>query len=140
MSYSNDRERQYLLAHLAVAKVKANLSYAGRLKVGAVIVRDGREICDGRNGMPPGWNNTCEDKSGNTKVQVSHAEANAISWAARRGISTDGSIIVCTHSPCFECAKLILNAGIKEVYYEEEYRLTDSLDFLEQSGIKVSKI
>lgn len=129
-----------LKSHLQVAHIKADLSHAKRLKVGAVLVRNGREVCDGRNGMPPGASNICEDENGNTKKEVTHAEANVILFSAREGIATNNTIMVCTHSPCFECAKMIVNAGIKELYYETEYRLTDSLDFLRNNNIKVEKI
>lgn len=129
-----------LKAHLNAAQGYADLSYAERLKVSALIVKHDRPICSGRNGMPPGGDNKCEDENGNTRPEVSHAESNAISYAARHGLATDGATLISTHSPCFECAKMILSAGIVEVYYKEEYRLTESLDFLRSYNIKVERI
>lgn len=134
-------------AHLNAAKGYAKLSKAKRLKVCALIIRDDRPTVNGLNGMPPGGSNVCEEYVQDgpltelvTKPEVSHAEANAICWAAKNGTATNGAIMVTTHSPCFNCAKLIKNAGITEVYYETEYRLTDSLDFLRKNNVKVTKI
>lgn len=130
-------------SHLEVAKIYAKLSQATRLKVGAVIVRDDRPISVGRNGTPSGYDNTCEYLVGNelaTKPEVIHAEANAIAFAAKNGVSTDGCDMILTHSPCFECSKLIIQCGIKNVYYEERYRITDSIDFLTNNNINVIKI
>lgn len=136
-----------ILTHLNAAKVYSKLSNAKRLKVCAIIVQDDRPIVNGLNGMPPGGSNICEtlEQQGSiaewiTKPEVSHAEANAIAWAAKKGTPTDGAIMICTHSPCFECAKLIKNAGIKEVYYETEYRLTNSIDFLKRYKIIIERI
>lgn len=132
-----------LRSHLKVAEARAELSYARRLKVGSVIVRDGRTISEGRNGMPPGGSNVCEDIINGklvTKPGLIHAEANAILWAASEGTSTEGCIIVTTDSPCFECAKMILGAKIKAVYYRDEYRITDSLNFLRENNVLVEKI
>lgn len=132
-----------LKAHLNAVKGYAELSHARRLKVGALIVNEDRPIISGRNGTPPGADNNCEiEVNGElvTKPNVSHAESNAIGYAAKHGVATDGASIFLTHSPCFTCSLLIINAGIKEVYYETEYRITDSLDLLKENNIKVQKI
>ena len=130
-------------AHMNAVKGYAEQSHARRLKVGALIVNNDRPIISGRNGTPPGKDNNCEiEVNGKlvTKPDVSHAEANAISYAAKHGVATDSASIFLTHSPCFTCSLLIINAGIKEVFYETEYRITDSLDLLKENNIKVQKI
>lgn len=132
-----------LQAHLNAAQGYTKLSHATRLKVAAVLVKDDRIISVGYNGMPSGGSNQCEVFEGTkliTKPEVVHAEANVISFAAKNGVSTDGCTLISTHSPCFECAKLIIQSGIKEVYYETEYRITDSLRFLREYNIKVERI
>lgn len=135
-----------LQAHLEAAKSYAKLSKAKRLQVGALIIDDDRPIVVGINGMPSGGSNICEtnvrDKDNitlTTKREVSHAEFNAIGRAAKKGIPTDKCILILTHSPCFDCAKLILAAGIKEVYYETEYRDISGIEFLNKY-IKCKKI
>jgi dCMP deaminase len=130
-------------SHLKVAKIYAELSHATRLKVGAVIIKDDRPISVGRNGTPSGYDNTCEYLVGDalaTRPEVIHAEANAIAFAAKNGVSTDGCDMVLTHSPCYDCSKLIIQCGIKNVYYEERYRITDSIEFLANNNINVIKI
>lgn len=138
---------------LKVAKAAAEESKAKRLQVGAVIVADGRIIRDGWNGMPAGMDNNCEDVYPHinlldqvtsieykTKPEVTHAEMNAIGYAARSTGGCYGASLVCTHSPCFECAKLIIAAGIKEVYYKELYRDERPLEFLKSANVKVERI
>ena len=125
---------------LKVAHAAADESKAQRLQVGAVIVADGRIIRDGWNGMPAGMDNDCETKENITKPEVTHAEMNAIGYAARSTGGCDGASLVVTHSPCYECAKLIIASGIKEVYYEELYRDERPLEFLESANIKVERI
>ncbi len=140
-------------AHLAAAKVYASLSKAKRLQVGAVICRDDRIISIGYNGTPSGADNTCEYRIDHidgldqitsiewkTKPEVIHAESNAIMFAAKNGVSTDGCKLVLTHSPCFDCSRLIIQSGIKEVVYETEYRDMSGIDFLEKNGVSVWKI
>lgn len=123
-----------------LAKRHAQESYATKLKVGAILVRDGRAIQGGYNGMPTGFDNVCEDETGETLDEVMHAEVNVIGYAAAKGIATEGCTIVITHVPCFRCAKVILSARISEVIYEQEFQQTDSLDFLRKAGIKVTKV
>jgi len=128
---------------LECAKLFANLSKAKRLKVGSVLVKNNRIACCGYNGTPTGYNNKCEDLINGqlvTKDEVIHAESNLLMAALADGISTEGCSIYLTHSPCFECAKLIVQAKIKKVYYEVPYRVTDSLVFLTKCKVKVIKI
>lgn len=123
-----------------MAKRTAQESYANKLKVGAILVRDGRSITNGYNGMPTGFDNTCEDETGETLDEVMHAEVNVIGYCAAKGIATEGCTIVITHVPCFRCAKVILSARISEVVYEQEFQQTNSLEFLKKAGIKVTKV
>ena len=136
-------------AFMRTAEVFAECSTAVRAKVGAIIVKDDRIISIGYNGMPSGWDNTCENFVGfdnggeerlNTKPEVLHAEMNALMKLAKSTESGDGSSIFITHSPCLECAKGIYQAGIKEVYYSINYRNTDGIDFLEKCNIKIEKL
>lgn len=128
-----------ILAHLEVAGVYAKLSRANRLKVGAVIVKDERVISVGYNGTPSGLSNECEVNN-ITKPEVIHAEANAILFAAKNGIATNGCSIVITHSPCYECAKMIIQSGVKRVYYKDQYRDLRPISLLQEAGVIVSKI
>ena len=130
---------KWIDAYMDTAERFAQLSSAERLKVGAVVVKDNRIISIGYNGMPAGWDNTCEEE-GKTKDEVIHAEANAIIKLARDGERGNGSSLFCTHAPCIECAKLIAGAGIKEVYYREQYRKDTGKMFLTNSGVKVEKV
>lgn len=132
-----------LSAHLQAAKAYAALSRAERLKVGSVILRDDRIVSIGYNGTPSGRDNTCElELSAGliTKAEVCHAEANALMFAAKYGVATNMCHIVTTHSPCFECAKLIIQAGITRVYYEVLYRDDSPITLLKETGITVTKI
>ena len=133
-----------------VAERTSQLSHAIRLKVGAIIVKDGRIISIGYNGMPAGWDNNCEDKvigsSGGlpmsklvTKPEVLHAETNCISKLARSTEAGDNSTLFCTHAPCIDCAKLIYQSGISSVYYRDTYRDDSGLKFLEKSGVDVTR-
>ena len=108
-----------------------------RRKVGALIVKDKMIISDGYNGTPSGFENICENDEGFTKPYVLHAEANAITKIARSNNNSAGSTMYVTASPCIECAKLIIQAGIKRVVYGEKYRLTDGIDLLERAGVEV---
>lgn len=123
-----------------MASIWAKNSYCKRRQVGALLVKDKMIISDGYNGTPSGFENVCEDESGATKPYVLHAEANAISKVAKSGNSSDGSTLYVTASPCIECAKLIIQAGIKRVVYRDEYRLTDGVDLLKRAGIEVEKV
>ena len=131
------------------AKRFAELSYARRLHVGAIVVKDDRIISIGYNGMPANWDNNCEDEvkwpNGEirgliTKPEVLHAETNAIAKLAKSTESGDGAEMFITHSPCLDCSKLIFQSGIKRVYFGEEYRDDSGIKFLEKSGVEVVKV
>lgn len=126
--------------YLEMASVWAKNSYCKRRQVGALLVKDRMIISDGYNGTPSGFENVCEDENGVTKPYVLHAEANAISKVAKSGNSSDGATLYVTASPCVECAKLIIQAGIKRVVYSDEYRLTDGIDLLRRAGVVCEKI
>ena len=127
-------------SYLDMAAIWARNSYCKRRQVGALIVKDRMIISDGYNGTPSGFENVCEDDSGATKPYVLHAEANAISKVAKSGNSSDGATLYVTASPCLECAKLIIQAGVRRVVYRDEYRLTDGVDLLRRAGIIVEKV
>lgn len=120
-----------------MARIWAENSYCERRKVGALVVKDKTIISDGYNGTPSGFENKCEDSNNVTRPYVLHAEANAITKLARSSNNSDGSTLYVTASPCIECAKLIIQAGIKKVVYAEKYRLTDGIDLLRQAGVEV---
>ncbi len=126
--------------YLRMARIWAENSYCKRRQVGAIIVRDSMIISDGFNGTPSGFENVCEDETGATKPYVLHAEANAISKVARSNNSSEGSTLYVTASPCLECSKLIIQAGIKRVVYNELYRITDGIDLLQRAGIECNYI
>ena len=127
-------------SYLEMAEVWARNSYCKRRKVGALLVKDRTIISDGYNGTPSGFENICEDENGVTKPYVLHAEANAITKVAKSGNSSEGATLFVTASPCAECAKLIIQAGIKRVVYRDAYRLTDGIDLLVRAGIEVEQI
>jgi len=123
--------------YLRMARIWAENSYCQRRQVGALVVKNKMIISDGYNGTPSGFENVCENDEGLTKAYVLHAEANAITKLARSSNNSDGATIYITASPCIECAKLIIQAGIKRVVYGEKYRLTDGIELLERAGIEV---
>ena len=120
-----------------MAQIWAENSYCVRRKVGALVVKNNMIISDGYNGTPTGFENICEDENNVSKPYVLHAEANAITKLARSSNSSDGATLYVTASPCIECAKLIIQSGIKRVIYTEQYRLTDGVDLLKRAGIEV---
>ena len=124
------------LRYLRMARIWAENSYCKRRQVGALVVKDKMIISDGYNGTPSGFENNCEEND-ITKPYVLHAEANAITKLARSSNNSDGSTLYVTASPCIECAKLIIQAGIKRVVYAEKYRLNDGIQLMERAGIKV---
>lgn len=126
--------------YIEMASIWAKNSYCKRRQVGALIVKDRMIISDGYNGTPSGFENICEDESGATKPYVLHAEANAITKVAKSGNSSAGSTLYVTASPCVECAKLIIQAGIRRVVYRDEYRLTDGVELLQRAGVEIVKI
>lgn len=126
--------------YLEMAEVWARNSYCKRRQVGALLVKDRMIISDGYNGTPSGFENICEDENGVTKPYVLHAEANAITKVAKSGNSSQGATLYVTASPCLECSKLIIQAGIRRVVYKDEYRLNDGIELLKRAGIEVEKI
>ena len=135
-----DKQTKFDRSYLEMAAVWAKNSYCTRRQVGAILVKDRMIISDGYNGTPAGFENVCEDENGVTKPYVLHAEANAITKVARSGNSSEGATLYITDSPCMECAKLIIQSGIRRVVYRDEYRLTDGIDLLRRAGIEVEKI
>ena len=130
---------KYIRAHLEVAKIYGQLSTATRLKVGCIIVKDDRIISIGYNGMPSGGSNVCEE-NGHTKPEVLHAETNAITKLAKSTESGQDAYMFCTAAPCLDCAKLIIQSGIKEFHFEHRYKSSEGLDLIEKySNIKVVK-
>lgn len=127
-------------SYMEMAAIWAKNSYCRRRQVGALIVKDRMIISDGYNGTPSGFENICEDENGVTKPYVLHAEANAITKVAKSGNSSEGATLYVTASPCIECAKLIIQSGIKRLVYRDEYRLTDGVDLLRRAGITVEKV
>jgi dCMP deaminase len=142
-------KEKYISAYMQTAKIFAELSSAKRKHVGAVVVKDDRIISIGYNGMPSGWDNDCEvithtDFTGTivtkTKPEVLHAESNAIAKLAKSTESGDGASMFITCAPCMDCAKMIFQSGIKEVFYGEDYRDADGIRFLNKCGITVKQI
>ena len=131
------KQEKFDQRYLQMARIWAQNSYCQRRQVGALVVKEGMIISDGYNGTPSGFENVCEDDNGLTKPYVLHAEANAITKLARSSNNSDGATIYITASPCIECAKLIIQAGIRRVVYGEKYRLTDGIELLERAGIEV---
>lgn len=136
MSASENKQHLLDTRYLRMATIWSENSYCVRRKVGAIMVKDNMIISDGFNGTPSGFANVCEDEAGVTFPYVLHAEANAITKVARSNNSSEGSTLYVTASPCVECSKLIIQAGIRRVVYAEKYRLTDGLDLLERAGIE----
>ena len=130
--------RDYL--YMRMARTWAENSYCVRRKVGARLVKDQMIISDGYNGTPSGFENVCEDEHNVSYPYVLHAEANAISKVARSNNSSDRATLYVTASPCLECSKLIIQAGIKRVVYGEEYRLMDGVNLLRRAGIEVVRL
>ncbi len=135
-------KKQYLLdqRYLKMASIWAQNSYCKRRQVGAILVKDQMIISDGYNGTPSGFENICEDENNNTKPYVLHAEANAITKIAKSNNSSEGATMYVTSSPCVECAKLIIQAGIKRVVFTANYRLEDGISLLKRANIEVVQV
>ena len=144
-------KNKFINAYMDVAERFAQLSSAKRLNVGAIVVKDDRIISIGYNGMPSGWDNECEYEviveddddyttELKTKPEVLHAESNAIAKLAKSPESGEGADIFITHAPCIDCAKLIYQSGIATVYYKNDYRSTQGIEFLRKSNIWVVKV
>lgn len=142
-------KERYKNTYYNIAKEISSLSYANRLKVGAIIVKDNRIISIGFNGTPPGWDNECEEelispssfpnKELKTKPEVIHAEMNALHKLASSNESGNNASMFCTHAPCIECAKGVVMSGIKNFYFIDKYRSEDGLIFLQKSGINIEQ-
>ena len=143
-------KQKFKQAYMSCAKTFAELSHAKRAQVGCIIVKHNRIISIGYNGMPSGWDNECEDIARDThgttylqsKPEVLHAETNAIAKVAQSSDSAAGSSLFCTHMPCLDCAKLIHQSGISEVYYLNDYLAArgSGKEFMEKSGIKLEQV
>lgn len=140
MGYKKEKQHQLDIRYLRMARIWAENSYCVRRKVGSLIVKDKMIISDGYNGTPSGFENICEEADGHTKSYVLHAEANAITKVAKSSNSSDGATLYVTASPCMECAKLIIQSGIRRVVYCDSYHTCDGTDLLERVGIEVVQI
>jgi len=143
-------KQKFVDYYMKVAELTSTLSYAKRLQVGSVIVKGNKILATGYNGMPSGWDNTCETteiveldekfiKQLVTKQEVLHSETNAIAKVSASTESSEGATMFCTHAPCINCAKLIYQSGINNLYYRDTYRDTAGITFLESSGVSVIK-
>ena len=132
---------RFVNLHMDLAERISQMSYATRLQVGCVIVKENTILSYGWNGMPTGWDNACEhtleDGSSKTRPETLHAESNALMKVAKSTESSEGATLFCTHAPCMDCAKLIYQAGISTVYYKNQYREDAGIKFLMISGVNV---
>lgn len=140
MEYTKEKQLRYDIAYLKMALEWAKLSHCERKQVGALIVKDRMIISDGYNGTPTGFDNCCEDENGDTQWYVLHAEANALTKIAKSNHNAEGATLYITLSPCKECSKLILQAGIKRVVFFNTYKDNSGLKFLEEANIDLCKI
>lgn len=138
--FSIEKQRQFDIRYLEMAKIWGQNSYCKRRQVGALIVKQRMIISDGFNGTPSGFENDCEDENYLTKPYVLHAEANAITKVAKSNNSSEGSTLYITTSPCLECAKLIIQSGIKRIVFSDQYRNIDGLKLLERANIEIVHI
>lgn len=136
-SQDNSKQSELDRRYLRMARIWSENSYCKRRQVGALIVKDKMIISDGYNGTPSGFENVCEDENNVTQPYVLHAEANAITKIARSNNNSEGATLYVTDSPCIECSKLIIQAGIKRVVYSRKYRLDDGLQLLRRAGIEI---
>ena len=141
MGYEAEKQRQLDMRYLRMARIWAENSYCVRRQVGALIVKEKMIISDGYNGTPSGFENVCEDEiTKQTKPYVLHAEANAITKVAKSSNSSEGATLYVTASPCIECAKLIIQSGIRRVVYADSYHSTDGIDLLKRVGIEIVQL
>lgn len=136
----NDKQLKLDERYLRMAMIWAENSYCKRRQVGALLVKDKMIISDGYNGTPSGFENVCEDENEKTKPYVLHAEANAITKVAKSNNSSEGATLYVTSSPCLECSKLIIQAGIVRVVFSEHYRVNDGVELLNRAGIEVVRV
>jgi dCMP deaminase len=135
-----EKQVQFDRRYLEMARIWAQNSYCKRRQVGALIVKEKMIISDGYNGTPAGFENVCEDENYRTKPCVLHAEANAITKVAKSNNSSDGATLYITTSPCMECAKLIIQSGIRRVVFCDSYHTKDGTELLMKAGIQVEYI
>ncbi|MDD2327565.1 MAG: dCMP deaminase family protein [bacterium] len=140
MNQTDDKQELLDRRYMRMAFIWAENSYCRRRQVGALLVKEKMIISDGYNGTPSGFENVCEDEHDVTKPYVLHAEANAITKVARSNNSSEGATLYVTSSPCIECAKLIIQAGIRRVVYADAYRLSDGVELLQRAGIELVAI
>jgi dCMP deaminase len=132
-----EKQEQFDRRYLEMALIWSQNSYCKRRQVGALIVKEKMIISDGYNGTPSGFENVCEDEDNKTKPYVLHAEANAITKVAKSNNSSDGATLYITSGPCLECAKLIIQAGIRRVVFCDKYRMEDGVNLLKKANIEV---
>ena len=137
---NNEKQKKYDIAYLKMAIEWSKLSHCKRKQVGAIIVKNKMIISDGYNGTPSGFDNSCEDKNGNTHWYVLHAEANAILKTASSNHNCSGATLYLTMSPCKECSKLIHQSGIKRLVYINKYKDITGINFLKEAGVKIEQI
>lgn len=137
--YEDEKKHQLDMRYLRMARIWAENSYCVRRQVGALLVKDKMIISDGYNGTPQGFENVCEDENNRTKPYVLHAEANAITKVAKSNNSSLGATLYVTASPCIECAKLIIQAGIVRVVFCEDYHSEEGVELLRRAGIEIVK-
>ncbi len=140
MGYNEEKQRQLDMRYIRMARIWAENSYCVRRQVGALLVKDKMIISDGYNGTPSGFENICEDETGKTKPYVLHAEANAITKVAKSANSSEGATLYVTASPCLECSKLIIQAGIRRVVYCDSYHSQEGLELLRRVGIETVQV
>lgn len=140
MNEKEKKQEQLDKRYMRMAFIWSENSYCQRRKVGALLVKNKMIISDGYNGTPSGFENICEDEGNATKPYVLHAEANAITKVARSHNSSDGATLYVTSSPCIECAKLIIQAGIRRVVFADSYRLSDGIDLLKRADIEIVSV
>jgi dCMP deaminase len=140
MEDKKEKQLQFDLRYLDMARIWATNSYCKRRQVGALIVKGRMIISDGYNGTPSGFENECEDENNHTKPYVLHAEANAITKVAKSNNSSEGATLYITSSPCLECAKLIIQAGIRRVVFSDNYRILDGIELLKRANIEIVQL
>jgi dCMP deaminase len=140
MEDKKEKQLQFDLRYLEMARIWSTNSYCKRRRVGALIVKGRMIISDGYNGTPAGFENECEDENNHTKPYVLHAEANAITKVAKSNNSSDGATLYITSSPCLECAKLIIQAGIIRVVFSDNYRILDGIELLKRANIEIVQL
>ncbi len=140
MEDKKEKQHQFDLRYLEMARIWSTNSYCKRRQVGALIVKDRMIISDGYNGTPVGFENECEDENDHTKSYVLHAEANAITKVAKSNNSSEGATLYITASPCLECAKLIIQAGICRVVFSDNYRILDGIELLKRANIEIVQL